>query len=112
MQEQRVQGVELSLEVSVDHKEPMVLTLDALKLVQQAQEIAALLGFSVEHVRTGGGSDGSFAAQYGVPVLDGLGPVGGLDHSPDEYLMANSVAPRTALLGGLIATIGAGTVFL
>ena len=112
MQEQRVQGVELSLEVSVDHKEPMVLTPEALKLVQQAQEIAALLGFSVEHVRTGGGSDGSFAAQYGVPVLDGLGPVGGLDHSPDEYLMANSVAPRTALLAGLIATIGAGTVFL
>jgi len=44
-------------------------------------------------------------------VLDGLGPVGGLDYSPDEYLMANSVAPRTALLAGLIATIGAGTVF-
>ena len=112
MQEQRVQGVALSLEVPTDGGEPIVLTPEALKLAQRAQEIAALLGFSVDHVITGGGSDGSFAAQYGVPVLDGLGPVGGLDHSPDEYLMANSVAPRTALLAGLIATIGAPTVFL
>jgi glutamate carboxypeptidase len=111
MQDQRVQGVELSLEVPEKSGEPLVLTPEALKLVQQAQEIAALLGFSVDHVATGGGSDGNLAAQYGVPVLDGLGPVGGLDHSPDEYLMANSVAPRTALLTGLIATIGAGTFF-
>jgi len=111
MPDQRVQGVELSLEVPEKSGEPLVLTPEALKLVQQAQEIAALLGFSVDHVATGGGSDGNLAAQYGVPVLDGLGPVGGLDHSPDEYLMANSVAPRTALLAGLIATIGAGTVF-
>ena len=112
IQEQRVQGVALSLEVPTDGGEPIVLTPEALKLAQRAQEIAALLGFSVDHVITGGGSDGSFAAQYGVPVLDGLGPVGSLVHSPDEYLMANSVAPRTALLAGLIATIGARTVFL
>lgn len=112
MQDQRVPGVQLSLEVPAECGEPMVLTPEGLKLAQQAQEIAALLGFSVEHVATGGGSDGSFAAQYGVPVLDGLGPVGGLDHSPDEYLLASSVAPRTALLAGLIATIGAAPVLL
>lgn len=110
MQDQRVPGVHLSLEVPAERVEPMVLTPEGLKLAQQAQQIAALLGFSVEHVATGGGSDGSFAAQYGVPVLDGLGPVGGLVHSPDEYLLASSVAPRTALLAGLIATIGAAPV--
>jgi glutamate carboxypeptidase len=109
MQEKRVQDVELSLQVPA---EPIVLTPESLKLTERAQQIAALLGFSVDHVATGGSSDGSFAAHYGVPVLDGLGPVGGSAHSPDEYLMANSVAPRTALLAGLIATIGAPTVFL
>lgn len=111
MQSQRVPGVELSLEVPQKSGEPLVLTPESLKLAKRAQEIAALLGFSVDHVATGGGSDGNFAAQYGVPVLDGLGPVGGLDHSPEEYLMLDSVAPRTALLAGLIATIGAATDF-
>ncbi len=107
MQEQRVHSVVLRLEVEADFIEPMVCTPGTLKLANQAQEIAGLLGFSVNHVLTGGASDGSFAARHGVPVLDGLGPIGGLDHSPQEYLMASSVAPRTALLAGLIATIGA-----
>jgi glutamate carboxypeptidase len=111
MRERRVQGVELSLEIAADIKEPMALTPAGLKLAEQAQAIATLLGFSVKHVVTGGASDGSFAAHYGVPVLDGLGPIGGFNHSPEEYLVASSVTPRTALLAGLIATIGAPTDF-
>ena len=103
---QLVPGVELTLEAEPDFKEPMVATSESLALAQKAQEIAGLLGFSLNHVLTGGSSDGSYASSYGVPVLDGLGPIGGLDHSPQEYLMANSVAPRTALLAGLIATVG------
>jgi glutamate carboxypeptidase len=35
-------------------------------------------------------------------VLDGLGPVGGLDHGPDEYIEVESIVPRTALLAGVI----------
>lgn len=106
MNRQRVAGVELTLETSPDSKEPMVRTPESLKLAQQAQEIALMLGFSMNHVATGGSSDGSYVSHYGVPVLDGLGPVGGLDHSPGEHLVVSSVAPRTALLAGLLATIG------
>ena len=43
--------------------------------------------------------------QWLVPTLDGLGPVGGLDHSPDEYVSVPSIAPRTAMLAGLIRRI-------
>jgi glutamate carboxypeptidase len=111
MQQQRVSGVELSLEVPSEYGEPLVLTPAGLKLARLAQEIAALLGFSVDPVATGGGSDGNLAAQHGVPVLDGLGPVGGLDHSPDEYLLISSVAPRTALLAGLIVSVGSKADF-
>ena len=107
MQQQKVPGVELTLESSPDIKEPMVRTPEILRLANAAQQTANLLGFSINHVLTGGASDASFASYYGVPVLDGLGPIGGLDHSPSEYLLANSVAPRAALLAGLIATIGA-----
>jgi glutamate carboxypeptidase len=42
----------------------------------------------------------------GVPSIDGLGPIGGMDHSPAEYLEVASIVPRTTLLAGLILTIG------
>jgi glutamate carboxypeptidase len=42
----------------------------------------------------------------GVPSLDGLGPVGGHDHAPGEYVEIPSIVPRTALLAGLLAEIG------
>src|SRR5579884_3582875 len=99
-----IEGVELTLERSPDMKSPMVPTAESMHMVQQAQEIAHMLGFSVGHVLTGGSSDASYTTGFGVPTLDGLGPIGGLDHSPHEYLLASSVAPRTALLAGLIAT--------
>lgn len=102
---QRIAGVELTLEADPDFKDPMVCTPGTLQLAERAQEIASLLGFHVNHVLTGGASDASFSSSFGVPTLDGLGPIGGRDHSPYEYLMADSVAPRTALLAGLITSI-------
>lgn len=104
--QKRISSVELTLERAPDMKAPMVQTSESQKLAHQAQHIANLLGFSINHVLTGGASDGSYATNHGVPTLDGLGPIGGRDHSPDEYLILSSVAPRTALLAGLIATIG------
>ncbi len=101
-----IEDVELTLEHAPDIKGPMVRTPESLKLAGQAQDIAHLLGFSVDHVLTGGASDASYTSGYGVPSLDGLGPIGGRDHSPYEYLELDSVAPRAALLAGLIASIG------
>jgi glutamate carboxypeptidase len=64
-----------------------------------------LVGFSLKGTSTGGAADAAFAAGEGVPALDGLGPVGGLDHGPDEYVLTESIVPRTALLARLIAAI-------
>jgi glutamate carboxypeptidase len=104
--QKRIASVELTLERAPDIKEPMVHTPEGLKLASQAKHIANLLGFTINHVLTGGASDASYATGYGIPALDGLGPIGGRDHSPDEYLVLSSVAPRVALLAGLIATVG------
>ena len=54
---------------------------------------------------TGGASDANTTSGMGVPSLDGLGPIGGNDHSPSEYLDIDSIVPRTALLAGLILTV-------
>jgi glutamate carboxypeptidase len=106
LKQKRIASVELTLERAPDMKAPMVLTPESQKLAHQAQQIANLLGFSINHVLTGGASDASYATKHGVPALDGLGPIGGRDHSPDEYLVLSSVAPRAALLAGLISTLG------
>jgi glutamate carboxypeptidase len=56
-------------------------------------------------VATGGASDANAIAALGVPVLDGLGPVGGRAHSPDEYVEIESIVPRAALVAGLIPRV-------
>jgi len=96
-----VAGTTIEVEGGVDMP-PMPLRPETKSLVALAKEVAGRLGFDLHDTATGGGSDGNFAAAAGAPVLDGLGPIGGRAHSPDEYLEINSIVPRTALLAGLI----------
>lgn len=63
-------------------------------LVQQASRD---LGQPMEWQDTGGVCDGNNIAACGVPVLDTMGALGGAIHSPDEFLLVESLAPRAAL---------------
>jgi glutamate carboxypeptidase len=76
------------------------------RLVDHAKALGNRLGFTFDDQATGGASDGNSTAGMGVPTIDGLGPIGGLDHSPAEYLEVASIVPRTALLAALILAIG------
>jgi glutamate carboxypeptidase len=84
---------------------PMGKTAASALLVELAHGVAAELGFTFADIQAGGASDGNYIAALGTPTLDGMGPAGGYDHSPDEYLELESIVPRTALLAGLIAAI-------
>lgn len=75
------------------------------RLIAHAQALANRLGFSVRDAATGGASDANTTAGLGVPTLDGLGPIGGSDHSPAEYLEIDSIVPRTALLAALLLAV-------
>jgi glutamate carboxypeptidase len=75
------------------------------RLVDHAKAIAEHLGFTVDDTATGGASDANTTSGMGVPSLDGLGPIGGNDHSPAEYLEVESIVPRTTLLAGLLLAI-------
>ena len=98
----KVSGTRVAVSGGIE-KGPMEKTAAAAYLVELLQDVAAQLGISFNDVQTGGNSDGNHMAELGIPVLDGLGPIGGDDHSPSEYLDADSIVPRTALLAGLIA---------
>jgi glutamate carboxypeptidase len=99
-----VPDTSVRLEGGITHL-PMEKTAATARLVAWCQEAARDAGFDVHDAATGGGSDGNTTAAGGIPTLDGLGPVGGLDHSPREYVDIPSVAPRTAMLAGLIERI-------
>ncbi len=75
------------------------------RLVEHVQAVAKRLGFEVRDTLTGGASDANTTAGLGVPTIDGLGPIGGNDHSPAEYLEVDSIVPRTTLLAGLLVAI-------
>jgi glutamate carboxypeptidase len=99
-------GAEARLTVTLENAMPAMERTEAVQHLEAlAQAAAAELGFAVKGASTGGASDASFVASEGIPVLDGLGPIGGLDHSPDEYIELDSITPRTALLAMLIAKV-------
>lgn len=81
---------------------PMEKTVQAVRLVDEATAIAAMLGFDLKDAAAGGGSDANTTAAAGVPTIDGLGPVGGNGHTPRERLEVDSIVPRTTLLAGLL----------
>jgi glutamate carboxypeptidase len=101
-----VADVSCSIEERARHW-PMEKTDGTARLVVAAQAVAHGLGFDLNDAATGGASDANTTSGMGVPTLDGLGPIGGLDHSPDEYLEVDSIVPRTALLAGLLLEIAA-----
>jgi glutamate carboxypeptidase len=74
-------------------------------LLELAQQAGAMVGVEVAHAATGGVGDANLTAGLGVPTLDGLGPVGGNDHSPAEYLEVASIAPRVALTATLLSML-------
>ncbi len=87
-------------------KPPMEKTPASARLVEIAQSAARELGFEVEDVLTGGGSDGNYTAALGVPTLDALGPVGGKAHNAaEEYLDVDSIVPRAAMLAKIMMRI-------
>jgi glutamate carboxypeptidase len=100
----KVPGTRVEVSGGIE-KGPMEKTPAVAYLVELAQGVAAQIGVAFNDVQTGGNSDGNHMGEQGLPVLDGLGPIGGDDHSPTEFLDADSIVPRTALLAGLIASI-------
>jgi glutamate carboxypeptidase len=85
---------------------PLERSAGAARLFAQAQAHARALGFEVAEAASAGGSDGNVVGAYGVPVLDGLGAVGGGAHAPSEYVLVSSLEPRARLLAALLRDPG------
>ncbi len=98
---------DVRIEVETMHSwAPMEKLERSGRLAEHAIALAARLGFETKDVATGGASDANTTSGMGVPSIDGLGPIGGLDHSPEEYLEVDSIVPRTALFAALLLEVG------
>jgi glutamate carboxypeptidase len=73
-----------------------------VKLLEIARGVAAEMGLPLAEGAAGGGSDGNFTAALGVPTLDGLGAIGDGAHALHEHVVIDALAPRAALIAGLL----------
>jgi len=84
------------------NRPPMERTRGTAQLFERARSLAAELRILLDEAATGGASDGNFTSALGVPTLDGMGAVGEGAHASHESILLEHLAPRTALLAGML----------
>lgn len=72
-------------------------------LLRHVRSLAAVLGQQLDGAPAGGAGDTNLAGARGLPTLDGLGAVGAGPHARHEHIRVDQLAPRIALLAGLLA---------
>ncbi len=99
-----VDGVSASLQVT--HDRPLMKAGKAnKKLFSLFAEQAKELNIRLCEESRAGVSDANTLAGAGVPVLDGLGPIGEYDHSDREYMCKSSLVERCHLLAATLPNI-------
>ncbi len=77
---------------------PLETTADSAALYEAYRDAAASFGIAVTAEYTGGCADSGFTAAQGCPTLCSVGPVGGMAHTPDEFLEVESIVPAAQTL--------------
>ncbi|WP_426613687.1 M20 family metallopeptidase [Bradyrhizobium sp. McL0616] len=78
---------------------PVVQSESSKALFEGYQAAAKRAGLTtLQGEFSGGCADSGFTAAVGTPTICGVGPVGGLAHSPEEYLELDSIVPRAQAL--------------
>lgn len=99
-----------SIEVETGPHVPPLPRFVAAELFRLAQKLAEREGLpAITEAAVGGGSDGNFTAQLGLPTLDGLGAVGGNAHAEGEYVSIPAMAERAALVAALVSELKSST---
>ena len=79
------------------NRPPKPIDPGAARLFALVKHCGADLGLDIAWRATGGVCDGNTIAACGVPVVDTMGARGGAIHSPDEFLIVDSLPERAAL---------------
>ena len=100
-----VPGIEVSATLARNFPPwPRAASTDAL--VERARKLYSEIGGSLATASVGSSTDVAFAAETGVPSIDGFGLIGGGAHSLDDYADLASIVPRVYLLTRMVMDIG------
>lgn len=97
-------GARLSISGGVE-RPPMQRLPGTVRLFELAQRLGQAIGLDLSERAVGGASDGNFTAALGIPTLDGLGVCGDGAHTDEEYVLIASLAPRAAVLAGMLLNL-------
>jgi glutamate carboxypeptidase len=100
----RTSGCRLNVEGGMN-RPPFAETAGISMLYEKARAVAGEIGIKLPKQHRGGGSDGNFTAAMGIPTLDGLGCPGAGAHVRHEHIIWRDLAPRAALMAGLLETL-------
>jgi glutamate carboxypeptidase len=89
---------------------PTPLDDRAERLFRLVGQCGADLGQEIGWRASGGVCDGNNIAACGVPVVDTMGVRGGAIHSPDEYLIVDSLSERAQLSALTILRLASGAL--
>ncbi|CEG57125.1 hydrolase [Legionella fallonii] len=78
------------------------------RLFNRIHHLGKELGLNIDWKDSGGCCDGNNLAQHGLAVLDTLGVRGGNIHSPEEYILLDSLSERAALSALLLVDLAQG----
>ena len=92
--------LELSGEIN---RPPMERTQAVAELFERAHRIAASFDYELGEAQVGGGSDGNFVGELGIPLLDGLGITGAGAHTLHEHILVSDIARRATLVTALLS---------
>ncbi len=73
-----------------------------MQMYEVAREIAKEIGFDLTAASAGGGSDGNFTGNMGIPTLDSIGVRGKGLHTLNEHIEVSSLVERARLMAGLL----------
>jgi glutamate carboxypeptidase len=82
----------------VSNRVSMPASSENKSLFKIIQNVGHSLGIRVKEEFRSGVSDANIIASENIPVIDGMGPLGGKDHSKDEYMIKKSLLQRSTLL--------------
>jgi glutamate carboxypeptidase len=86
---------------------PKVLDSSSHRIQERIEETGHEIGVPIHWRASGGASDGNKLSGWGVPNIDTLGPVGDHLHSPDEFLVIDSLVQRARLATALLLSFAA-----
>ncbi|ARU16636.1 hydrolase [Croceicoccus marinus] len=87
---------------------PKPIDRQAARLFALVDDSSRALGLVAARRDTGGVCDGNNIAACGVPVVDTMGVRGGSIHSPEEYLIVESLAERARLSALVLHRLASG----